>query len=68
MEREYQARQELCAALLKASVVTGSDLASPQTANRTSGQRLFQLIRRWGQAKAELELSLANERRLAGVE
>lgn len=55
MHKEWELWKALGEALKASGVVTESDLNSPIYANMTPGQKIFQLIREWGQAKSDLD-------------
>lgn len=54
-DQEWDAWRSLCQALLVAGAVTQADLDSPVGQSKTSGQRLMNQIRTWGDMRVRLE-------------
>ena len=56
---EWDLWQKVCTRLVLANAVTGADLKGRAGDDSTNGQRLLNLIREWGDARATLALAHA---------
>ena len=57
MHQEWDAWKELCAHMRKMGAVTDKDCHSSVRDDDTDGQKLFNLIRAWGERLVELRIA-----------
>lgn len=60
---EWELWRKLVSRLVLLDAVTKADAESPATADTTPGQKLFALIREWGDARATLALAAAADQK-----